>query len=54
VDALERENEVLKARLEAREREVQGRSASPVKRMRVLKTKKWEDPETMGFARDDE
>jgi hypothetical protein len=54
VDALERENEVLKARLEAREREVQGRSASPVKRMRVLKTKKWEDPEATGFARDDE
>jgi hypothetical protein len=54
VDELERENEVLKARLEAREREVQGRSASPIKRMRVLKTKKWEDPETMGFARDDD
>jgi hypothetical protein len=54
VDELERENEVLKARLEAREREVQGRSASPIKRMRVLKTKKWEDPETIGFARDDD
>ncbi|KAF1947955.1 P-loop containing nucleoside triphosphate hydrolase protein [Clathrospora elynae] len=55
VDELERENEVLKARLEAREREAHQRTASPVKRMRVLKSKKWEDPErTLGFGVDDE
>jgi hypothetical protein len=55
VDELERENEVLKARLEQWERETQGRSASPIKKMRVLKTKRWEDPERgMGFGRDDE
>jgi chromosome segregation ATPase len=55
VDELERENEMLKAKLEAKEREAHGRSASPIKRMRVLKTKKWEDPErTMMFGRDDE
>lgn len=53
VDELERENETLRARLEAREREAQNRSASPVKRMRVLKSKKWEDPErTLGFGDD--
>lgn len=45
IDSLERENEVLSAKLEACEREAQGRSASPVKKMRVLKAKKWEDPE---------
>ncbi|KAF2025256.1 P-loop containing nucleoside triphosphate hydrolase protein [Setomelanomma holmii] len=50
VEELERENALLKARLEASEREAQGRSASPVKKMRVLKSKKWEDPErTLGF-----
>lgn len=50
VEELERENEVLKAKLEASEREAHGRSASPVKKMRVLKSKKWEDPEmTMRF-----
>ncbi|KAH3907550.1 kinesin-like protein [Parastagonospora nodorum] len=55
VDELERENEVLKAKLEAMEREAHGRSASPVKKMRVLKTKKWEDPEkTLGYGLDDE
>lgn len=53
VDELERENEVLKARLEARDREAMGRSASPIKKVRVLKTKKWEDPErTLGFGDD--
>ncbi len=46
VDELERENEMLKAKLEAMERESQNRSASPVKKMRVLKSKKWENPET--------
>ncbi|KAF2687205.1 kinesin, partial [Lentithecium fluviatile CBS 122367] len=45
VGELERENEVLKAKLEAKEREAHGRSASPVKKMRVLKAKRWEDPE---------
>jgi hypothetical protein len=54
VDELERENEILKAKLEASEREAHGRSASPVKKMRVLKSKKWEDPErTLGFGMDD-
>jgi hypothetical protein len=46
VDELERENEVLKARIEAMERDAHGRSASPVKKMRVLKAKRWEDPES--------
>jgi chromosome segregation ATPase len=45
IDELERENEMLKARLENAEREQHARSASPVKKMRVLKAKKWEDPE---------
>ncbi|KAF2865884.1 kinesin family protein-like protein [Massariosphaeria phaeospora] len=45
VDELERENYTLRAKLEAAERENQHRSASPVKKMRVLKAKKWEDPE---------
>jgi hypothetical protein len=49
VDELERENEVLRARLEVKERETQLKSASPVKKMRVLKPKKWEDPESMDF-----
>lgn len=54
IDELERENEVLKTRLEVREREAHNRSASPVKKMRVLKSKKWEDPErTIGFGQDD-
>jgi hypothetical protein len=50
VDELERENEVLRARLEKMEREAHNRSASPVKKMRVLKTKKWEDPEGFGMG----
>ncbi|KAF1842544.1 kinesin [Cucurbitaria berberidis CBS 394.84] len=49
IDELERENELLRARVDAKDREVQYRSASPVRKMRVLKTKKWVDPEsTMG------
>jgi hypothetical protein len=44
-DELERENEVLRAKLEVLERTEQARSASPVKKMRVLKSKKWADPE---------
>ncbi|KNG49665.1 kinesin family protein [Stemphylium lycopersici] len=52
LDELERENEMLRAKLEAKERETQLRSASPVKRMRVLKAKKWEDPSA--FVVDDE
>ncbi|KAH8732266.1 kinesin [Phaeosphaeriaceae sp. PMI808] len=48
VEVVERENEVLRARVEALEREVMGRSASPVKRVRVLKSKRWEDPERVG------
>ncbi|CBX99817.1 similar to kinesin family protein [Plenodomus lingam JN3] len=55
VEQLERENEVLRARLETSEREAQGRSASPVKKMRVLKARKWEDPEMgLGFGLGDE
>jgi hypothetical protein len=53
VDELERENEVLKARLEQWERETQGRSASPIKKMRILKSKRWEDPESRVFGFDD-
>jgi chromosome segregation ATPase len=45
LEELERENEVLRCRLEVREREAHQRSASPVKKMRILKAKKWEDPE---------
>jgi hypothetical protein len=53
LEELERENDVLRAKLEAKEREAQGRSASPVKKMRVLKSKKWEDPEkTLGLLDD--
>lgn len=52
LEELERENEMLRAKIEAQERESQQRSASPVKRMRVLKAKKWEDPSA--FAMDDE
>lgn len=53
LEELERENEVLKAKLEAKDREAMGRSASPVKKMRVLKSKKWEDPErALGFGED--
>jgi hypothetical protein len=36
--------------LEKMEREAHNRSASPVKKMRVLKTKKWEDPEGFGLG----
>lgn len=50
VDELERENEVLRAKLEKSEREAHSKSASPVKKMRVLKTKKWEDPEGFGLG----
>jgi chromosome segregation ATPase len=54
LEELERENELLRARLEEKEREAQNRSASPVKKMRVLKSKKWADPETtLGFGQDD-
>jgi hypothetical protein len=52
LEELERENEMLRGKLEAREREAHQRSASPVKKMRILKAKKWEDPER-GFAVDD-
>jgi hypothetical protein len=53
VDELERENEMLRVKLEAKEREAQGRSASPIKKMRILKTKRWEDPErALGFMDD--
>ncbi|KAF2000054.1 kinesin [Amniculicola lignicola CBS 123094] len=45
VEELERENELLRARLEEKEREQVARTASPVKKMRVLKAKKWADPE---------
>jgi hypothetical protein len=54
VDELERENEMLRARLEAKEREAHNRSASPIKKMRVLKSKKWEDPDrTLGLGLED-
>lgn len=52
-EELERENEVLRAKIEALEREAMGRSASPVKKMRILKSKKWEDPESRLFGLDD-
>lgn len=52
IEELERENEMLRAKLEANERETQQRSASPIKRMRVLKAKKWADPSA--FQMDDE
>jgi hypothetical protein len=52
IEELERENEILRAKLEANERETQQRSASPIKRMRVLKAKKWADPSAYGM--DDE
>ncbi|KAF2644653.1 kinesin [Massarina eburnea CBS 473.64] len=45
VEELERENEALRARLEAKERDSQARSSSPIKKMRVLKGKKWADPD---------
>jgi hypothetical protein len=55
VDELERENEVLRAKLEAAERDNHARSASPVKKMRILKAKKWEDPEaTLKIGLDDD
>jgi hypothetical protein len=54
IDELERENEMLRAKLEAKEREAHNRSASPVKKMRVLKSKKWEDPDrTLGLGLED-
>jgi succinate--hydroxymethylglutarate CoA-transferase len=49
VDELERENEMLRAKMEVMEREHQQRSASPIKKMRILKAKKWEDPENLCF-----
>lgn len=45
VEELEGENEALRRRLVEMERELQGKSASPVKKMRVLKAKRWEDPD---------
>jgi predicted RNase H-like nuclease (RuvC/YqgF family) len=45
VNELERENETLRMKLESKEREEQARTASPVKKMRVLKSKRWDDPE---------
>ncbi|KAF2262596.1 kinesin [Lojkania enalia] len=50
---LEKENEVLRARLEAMERESQAKSASPVKKMRALKAKRWQDPDAALGAEDD-
>jgi len=47
IEELERENEVLRARLEAKEREGQMKSSSPVKKMRVLKAKRFEGPESV-------
>ncbi|KAF2633658.1 kinesin [Macroventuria anomochaeta] len=52
-EELERENEVLRAKIEQLEREAMGRSASPIKKMRILKSKKWEDPESRLFGLDD-
>ncbi|CAI6340222.1 unnamed protein product [Periconia digitata] len=55
VQELELQNEILRAKLEAKEREGQARTSSPVKKMRVLKAKRWEDPESvagLGFADD--
>ncbi|KAI8936852.1 hypothetical protein NX059_006089 [Plenodomus lindquistii] len=55
VDELERENDMLRAKLEAQDREAQNRSASPVKKMRVLKSKKWQDPEhPLGYDFDED
>ncbi|ORY17779.1 kinesin [Clohesyomyces aquaticus] len=53
LEELERENAVLRAKLEDKEREAAARSASPVKKMRVLKAKKWEDPEAALTLYDD-
>lgn len=53
MEELERENDVLKAKLEAAERENMARTASPVKKMRVLKARKWEDPEATLRVDDD-
>jgi hypothetical protein len=44
-DELERENEVLRTKLEMLERADQARSSSPIKKMRVLKSKKWTNPD---------
>ncbi|PVI07369.1 P-loop containing nucleoside triphosphate hydrolase protein [Periconia macrospinosa] len=44
VAELERQNDMLKAKLECKEREGQMKSSSPIKKMRVLKAKRWEDP----------
>ena len=52
-EELERENEVLRAKVEQLEREAMGRSASPIKKMRILKSKRWEDPESRVFGLDD-
>ncbi|KAJ4382191.1 hypothetical protein N0V86_002522 [Didymella sp. IMI 355093] len=52
-EELERENEMLQAKVEQLEREAMGRSASPIKKMRILKSKKWEDPESRVFGLDD-
>ncbi|KAH6616575.1 kinesin [Boeremia exigua] len=52
-EELERENEALRTKIELLEREAMGRSASPIKKIRILKTKRWEDPESRFFGRDD-
>lgn len=52
VEELERENAMLKARLEKQERDRQAQSASPVKKMRVLKAKRWVDPDATPRALD--
>ena len=53
VEELERENEELRRRLERAEREVQCKS--PVKKQRVLKAKRWEDPDaTLKVGGEDE
>ncbi|KAF2735080.1 kinesin [Polyplosphaeria fusca] len=52
-EQLQRENEWLRAKMEGLEREGMARSASPVKRVRVLKAKRWEDPEARGLGDED-
>lgn len=55
MEELERENALLKAKLEDKERETMARTSSPVKKMRVLKTKRWVDPDdTLRAAGDDD
>lgn len=52
-EELERENLMLREKVERLEREAMGRSASPVKKMRILKSKKWVDPESRLMGLDD-